>query len=256
MRPRSKIKRFVDRTVAKVFVSLCGPFVRYCDAGGQFLLFEVSNPRDVIQGRHFWGDVYELGLLQDISRYLPKNAQIADIGANIGNHAVYWGRVCATKIVRVIEVNPDAIAILKRNIKLNSLEDVVDSSRLGVGAGREAASGFDLKPEAGNLGGTQLTPGSGNLRVEAGDTLLEGMSPDLIKIDVEGMELDVLAGLSRTVAATRPIIFVEVDHKNRAFFQKWMSEQNYETLRSFGQDRDNENFLIVPAEKAETFKSN
>ncbi|WP_298848860.1 FkbM family methyltransferase [uncultured Ruegeria sp.] len=255
MRPRSGIRRFIDRTVAKVFVSLCGPFVRYCDAGGQFLLFEISNPRDVIQGRHFWGDVYELGLLQEISRYLPQNAQIADIGANIGNHAVYWGRVCATKIVRVIEVNPDAIAILKRNIRLNCLEDVVDSSKLGVGAGRENAAGFGLKPEAGNLGGTRLAQGTGSLQVAPGDTLLEGMTPDLIKIDVEGMELDVLAGLTSTVATTRPLIFVEVDHNNRQTFLKWMAEQNYETLRSFGQERDNENFLIVPAEKAETFQS-
>ena len=38
------------------------------------------------------------------------------------------------------------------------------------------------------------------------------MKPDLIKIDVEGLECDVLAGATITLRKARPILLIDVDH--------------------------------------------
>jgi len=51
---------------------------------------------------------------------------------------------------------------------------------------------------------------------------------DLIKADVEGMELDVLAGAQRTILHYRPLLYVEDDREEkRAALRAWILEQGY-----------------------------
>jgi len=38
--------------------------------------------------------------------------------------------------------------------------------------------------------------------------------PDLVKIDVEGFELEVLKGMAKTIQKQAPILFVAIDDKN------------------------------------------
>ncbi len=79
-----------------------------------------------------------------------------------------------------------------------------------------------------------------------GDDLLADITPDFIKIDVEGMEMSVLSGLSGTVARCRPTFFVEVDNVNRDAFLQWVETNSYAVRARFRRYRANENFLIVP----------
>lgn len=63
---------------------------------------------------------------------------------------------------------------------------------------------------------------------------------DLIKIDVEGMELSVLEGAINTITKHKPILFVE--------FLKSDAIRLYNTLQSFGYtiSRVDDNFLCIP----------
>jgi len=45
----------------------------------------------------------------------------------------------------------------------------------------------------------------------------EAPAPDVVKIDVEGAELDVLAGMERVLAEVRPVLICEMHGKNAAF---------------------------------------
>jgi hypothetical protein len=62
---------------------------------------------------------------------------------------------------------------------------------------------------AGNVGAVSLVAAQseGQINVVSIDSL--GEQPTLIKIDVEGMELDVLEGAARTIAEFKPILYVE-----------------------------------------------
>jgi FkbM family methyltransferase len=130
--------------------------------------------------------------------------------------------------VIVIEPNPATFEILKANIALNRLDSRVDASYLGIGLSNRSARAVAMTP-AGNLGGTRLhlSEEQSALRVVPGDALLFGRHIDFLKIDVEGMEIAVLEGLKRTIAAQRPRIFIEVDNSNVGKFFEWVAINNY-----------------------------
>src|SRR5690606_11886840 len=50
---------------------------------------------------------------------------------------------------------------------------------------------------------------------------------DFIKIDVEGHELAVLRGASKTIEENRPVILVEVKPENEAEVQTFFSDRDY-----------------------------
>lgn len=53
---------------------------------------------------------------------------------------------------------------------------------------------------------------------------------DVMKIDVEGMELDVLAGAAKCVGALHPILVVEAIKTDRAKLHGWLEERGYMVL--------------------------
>ena len=72
---------------------------------------------------------------------------------------------------------------------------------------------------------------------------------DFIKIDVEGMEMQVLGGLAQTLERCRPVIFIEVDEANRADFLDWVEANHFDIAATFRRYPVNENFLLKPARK-------
>jgi methyltransferase FkbM-like protein len=68
-----------------------------------------------------------------------------------------------------------------------------------------------------------------------------------IKLDVEGMELDVLRGAEKFIESYRPTMFVEVDNQNAAGFNDWVASNGYRISERFRRYPQCENFLIVSA---------
>jgi FkbM family methyltransferase len=65
---------------------------------------------------------------------------VLDVGANVGNHALYFAtRMAAAKVV-VIEPNPLALAPLLANVVVNGLTDVIETRHLGVGLAEVAGA--------------------------------------------------------------------------------------------------------------------
>ena len=217
--------------------------VYWPDAGLQFAL---NMARDPIQkalraGRFF--EEEELGLLAEHVKY---GAEVIDIGANIGNHAVYFATRMQARRVVVVEPNPLALAPLVANVVLNKLGHVIDMGALGIGLSDRSEGGFGMKRHDRNLGATKLRAGKGGIEVHPGDAIFADETPDLIKIDVEGMEMQVLSGLEETIARSRPVILVEVDEENAAGFEAWRQGQGYRIVRSLRHSAKNCNHLLVP----------
>lgn len=148
-----------------------------------------------------------------MNRYLKPGAVVVDAGANIGYNTVYMARRVGER-GRVIAVEPadDNLAVLRANVSRNQLHNVVVAP---VAAGKTPETrSFYLRGDVSAVNSfyqesvyaevTRVV----EVRVEPLDALVDGAA-DLVKIDVEGAELDVLAGMTRLLQSPRLRLVVE-----------------------------------------------
>jgi FkbM family methyltransferase len=213
--------------------------------------FFVTDNHDVIQGHHAEGQFYELEELSIIACYFPLGGVFVDVGANVGNHAIYVCHYLHPTQVIIIEPNPLAISILRINVALNGLQRVVDMSHLGCGLS-DAPGNAQIQTPPGNLGGTTLQPDekSNGVPLIRGDDILVERRVDFIKMDIEGMELKALAGLAGTISKWRPSLFVEIDNSNAENFIAWTKTNGYKIVSKYRRYHSSENYMVVPAEIA------
>ncbi|MBW4708893.1 FkbM family methyltransferase [Roseobacter sp. YSTF-M11] len=216
--------------------------------------FCVDMERDPVQRNHRRGTFYELNELRALIPIFPKGGTFADIGANVGNHSLFAAIFLGAKRVIPVEPNRKAYNLLVNNVVVNGLREVVDLTKLGVGVSDASSGGFAMEKRERNLGGAKMLPGKGDLHVFRADELLADDTPDFIKIDVEGMEMQALAGLSGVLARCRPILMIEVDNENEAAFNDWVAENGYASLNVHQRYKSNKNHLIVDKPKLAALK--
>lgn len=207
----------------------------YSIRNGQSTFFLPYVYMDLIQQTIFlYDDYFESGLLQKIfyetdDKYLRESSFfedgcVLDIGANIGNHTIYFANELHAKKIIAFEPIKETFRILKKNIALNKLEDVVELHNIGLSDEKgKAAIGGTYHYE--NIGGTGLRTGEGSLKLETIDDM-DISQVIFIKIDVEGMELRVLKGAEKTIKRDMPYIMIE------SFPNRYESIQSY--LKSLG----------------------
>jgi FkbM family methyltransferase len=216
---------------------------------GEVLFFAIASSNDHIQVvHHAKGVFYEPEELEIIRRAFPLGGRFLDIGANVGNHALYVAKFLNPSEIIVVEPNPVAYRVLVSNVLLNQLEDIVDLNWIGFGISESEDASFGMDFLWRNIGGGKLIAGEGNIPTVKTDRVVGDRDVDFVKIDVEGMEMQVLRSMSETVARCKPRIFVEVDDVNLTEFQAWKSENNYESAATFRRYRTNENHLLVHRE--------
>jgi FkbM family methyltransferase len=157
---------------------------------------------------------FERHALDQCSRFIRNDSVIIDVGANVGVHTVHFAHCAPSGRVISIEPSRSTLQYLLRNVAhlvnvvpLNiALSDTTGIKNFFV-ASDNAYSGLkDTKRKtilheeavACFTGDEILLPLCANGRV------------DLIKIDVEGLELEVLRGLRVIISRHRPVIFCEI----------------------------------------------
>jgi len=182
------------------------PFVFRGEKGLRFHLI----PPQMIDGEIYAHGIYERQLLHLLHQKLSGRVML-DIGANIGNHALFL----ADRFQQTIcfEPNPVVVERLKRNIALNKRGDIIVHE---VGLSDQNADLPFHSNSTGNLGGGSFVheqfPVSDVLPVRIGDEVLaEVRGVDFIKLDVEGLEIQALRGLTRTITRDKPVIVFEYD---------------------------------------------
>ena len=177
---------------------------------GREFHFVLNSAVDHIQNVIRSGTFYELEELELIARLVDRPRRILDVGANIGNHTVYFAHRFDPELTIPVEPNPIVVPLLRANLGLN-WHPSFDLSLVGYGLADRAGTGTPhLKSEA-NLGGARLVAGeTGTIPIVRGDDALESTDFDLIKIDVEGMENEVIAGLAGVLRRSEALVFVEV----------------------------------------------
>ncbi len=213
--------------------------------GGRRITFHCNFEQDLIQNHHRRGAFYERKCLEKLAALLPHGARVVDIGANVGNHTLYLALFRSARVT-VFEPNPLALAPLFANVLANGLFPQVDLQHAGLGVSDRAAGGYGFRRRSRNLGGARLLDGEGGIRTVRGDDVLAGMMPDLVKIDVEGMEREVLDGLAQTLQMARPALMVEVDNAREDWFRSWMDARGYRAVHVSDVTRTQKNFIAVP----------
>ena len=207
--------------------------------------FCVNIADDPIQNAHRKGRFYEARELAQVCAHLQPGAVVLDVGANTGNHALWFALHAGASRVVVVEPNPLALEPLVGNVLGNRLQDVIDLTFIGFGLGEADSDGWGMKKHDRNLGATKMFPGKGELTVRRGDSVFAELTPDLIKIDVEGMEMAVLSGLSDLISRCRPRIMIEAMDTNAAAFADWVKAQDYRA-ETLGHEPKLTNYLLHP----------
>lgn len=196
------------------------------DYADQQFSFFVDRDDDSVQIFHTLGRFYELDELELLRGHVSPGSSILDVGAHVGNHTVYFAKVMGALRVVPIEPNPRAQFLLRTNCALNDLRNV-DLSFLERALGDRTAAASLITVDWFNSGGTTVRLDGGPVSVYRGDDLFAADWFDVIKIDVEGMELDVLAGLEQTIARCRPLMFIEVNDDHRTQFLSLIEQWSY-----------------------------
>ncbi len=140
-----------------------------------------------------------------------------DVGANVGGYSLLLGQwVGPNGSVHAFEPAPISYDGLVKHICLNNLTDVVHPVRSAVGRGRSVAQ----LVVAGTHGESRLAVAGDTAApsIEVSVTTIDDyceqhqLTPDFIKVDVEGWELDVLRGARETIRRCRGrvTLFVEM----------------------------------------------
>jgi FkbM family methyltransferase len=142
---------------------------------------------------------------------------IVDVGANIGAHTIFFARKTGPN-GRVVAFEPQRALyhVLCANLALNLHYNVTAiNGGLGSQTARLTLPRIDYA-QGGNFGGVGLGVWEGeDVPVEPLDAY-RLPSCHVIKIDVEGMERDVLEGAQATLIAHRPLLYVENDRSEKS----------------------------------------
>ena len=94
----------------------------------------LDNPNDTIQKHLANNRFFEIQDLEFMKQFIDSNTVIIDIGANIGNHSVYFSKFTDAKTIYVIEPIPRAYKLLLANIALNYCHNI-NSDFIGLALG-------------------------------------------------------------------------------------------------------------------------
>lgn len=195
------------------------------------------------------GVFYELTALESLRSLVRPGQTVVDVGANIGNHTVYFAGEAGCRVLP-FECNPRMAAHLRATIEMNGLGDLVDLSHLG-----KAVSSFEgtipfqfVRDDYSYVTGAQ-EDGTTETPCLTLDSLgLEQCA--LLKVDVDGGEMGVLEGARDVLARLRPVVSIEVMNFNSRRVLSLFEAYGYDILLEDSSNDVYSDFVFVPEESA------
>ncbi len=185
---------------------------------GYFLI----NANDVYVGKALFIYGEYSGLEGEfLNRLIRAGDVVVEVGANIGSHTIALAKTVGTSgKVYAFEPQRACYSLLESQIALNQLENIY-AYRYGVGRTKEKLWLPKVNYGAvGNFGAVELarnkSADSEQVDIVTLDEMLGDVACSLIKIDVEGMEEDVIRGGIGVIEKHSPIIYVENDRAQKS----------------------------------------
>lgn len=199
-----------------------------------FLPFRKDLIEQTIIAKKTFFEILELKLAR---QYTPRNAVYVDIGANIGNHLVFFGLFSDVKKIFAFEPNPELFPILSKNVDLNQLTPITTLYQNAIGS-RQSRGVLVGATDTDDISYTDKSVqimDNGDIEILPLDDIIKD-KVDFIKIDVEGMEIEVLKGSLNRISVDKPVLFIESDKISEVlkilepygyFIEKTLANLNY-----------------------------
>tara|TARA_B100001123_G_C15142395_1_gene960048 strand:+ start:167 stop:922 length:756 start_codon:yes stop_codon:yes gene_type:complete len=196
---------------------------------------------------------YNLGDIEDINYLINEKLKekskccLYDIGANIGTYSLGFSKTFNERIfIRAFEPQKFLFDMMSQTFTLNKLSNI-KSYRMAVSKkDEEVKVKLPNYNKANNLGAFKIKNQDNNIDYSSNYDYIKTTTIDkfdeeidFIKIDVEGMEEDVLIGAKKTIALSRPICFIELTHSNEDYIYNIFKELDYNILK-----KRNDGFFI------------
>lgn len=168
--------------------------------------------RHIMQTQTFFEESY----LAAITKKYCEQKVVLDIGANIGNHALYFANFFTYEHLHAFEPQPNNAVLTQKN--LLPFQEKITVHPVGLSSESKI---IRLRIQDSNNSGGFVTEAKNNIDItiptpyEMQFETLDSFHFDdvtFIKIDVEGHELPILEGARDTIARNKPIISVENLH--------------------------------------------
>jgi len=158
----------------------------------------------------------EVDLFRQLCR---RNDVVAEVGANIGAHTLVLSQIVGEH-GRVYAFEPQRIVFqtLCANLAINSITNVEcfhAAVSIDEGFIRIPDIRYDIE---GNFGGFDLNKFNEGVKIPKVtlDSFLEIQKLNLLKVDVEGMEYDVIVGAKNTIDKFKPVLYIENDRVEKS----------------------------------------
>jgi FkbM family methyltransferase len=224
------------------------------DHGNTFLLY----PHHVVDRYLILDGVWESHVTRAMERHLAEGDVFYDIGSNIGYNTLLAARLLgATGRVVSFEPNPEVAARLRGNLARNGVDnvDVVEACVTSSGADRLQ---LNLPPASvPNPGRATTLATEGFEAVECAAVRVDSLvqegripPPTVVKVDVEGAELDVLGSLEAQLAPSdrKLVVMLEITRREgeESEVERWLRERGFnieEVSKPYHCVRDGDAFI-------------
>ena len=191
-------------------------------------------------------------------RLAAVDAIVIDVGGHVGNHSIYLLKVCNFDMSYLFEPRKPLIRLIRENMSLNGLEDKFIINKDGIEAISSSSGQLKFEKRKNyNLGTGRIVNEPGGANVSTLDSIFEDMDKKIsvIKIDVEGLEKEVLQGALTVIDKHRPVISIEsliksedqVDHdKAKQSLNDLIGLDKYKLHFSYGALPGPYTYIFVP----------
>ena len=163
-----------------------------------------------------YGEYCELET-QFLLQWINRPGTVVEVGANVGSQTVALAKSAKAVGADVVAFEPQPFVFqnLCANLALNAVDNV---TAWPFACATQAGTVWFGRPDylqSGNFGGvsvqTETMAGGIQIPCVRLDDMTRGRNVYLMKVDVEGFELQVLQGAQETLANNRPVLYVEND---------------------------------------------
>lgn len=184
--------------------------------------------------------------------FIRQGDSVLDIGAHIGTFSIPMAfKMGPSGYVGAFEANPEAFSVLERNIQLNKCDRIIEAFEAIV---TDTPGNYHLEAPESNTGGAFLSLSGDEETQRVPCVLLDrwfGESTrikevNLIKIDVEGMEVNVLQSCKELIGKFTPLLYLEISKQHLSRYgysicdiESFLRGFGYHFFRNIGERNSN-----------------